>query len=109
MDQAQEGGSDRETGAVHVAQPLFVLKKLDKRFGATHALKAVHILESLAGEIFRAQNWQIGLTATQTAPATESVSASWERALMVVARSTEFRLPSALCRRRLAFLFFHRH
>jgi hypothetical protein len=54
MDQAQEGGSDRETGAVHVAQPLFVLKKLDKRFGATHALKAVHILESLAGEIFRA-------------------------------------------------------
>ena len=50
MDQAQEGGSDRERGAVDIAPPLFVLKKLDKRFGATHALKAVDLVFE-AGEI----------------------------------------------------------
>ncbi len=51
MDQAQQGGSDQKTGAVdNIAAPLFVLKKLDKRFGATHALKAVDLIFE-AGEI----------------------------------------------------------
>src|SRR6202043_3894361 len=50
MDQTQEGGSDRQTGAVATGAPLLVLKKLDKRFGATHALKAVDLVFE-AGEI----------------------------------------------------------
>jgi ribose transport system ATP-binding protein len=50
MDQAQQGGSDHKTGAVETAVPLLVLKKLDKRFGATHALKAVDLIFE-AGEI----------------------------------------------------------
>ena len=50
MDQTQQGGSDQETGAVDTAAPLLVLKKLDKRFGATHALKAVDLIFE-AGEI----------------------------------------------------------
>src|ERR1700732_4363627 len=43
MNQTQQGGSDPKTGAVAVGAPLLVLKKLDKRFGATHALKAVDL------------------------------------------------------------------
>src|SRR5271165_5900045 len=51
MDQAQQDGSDQKTGAAdNIAAPLFVLKKLDKRFGATHALKAVDLIFE-AGEI----------------------------------------------------------
>src|SRR5580692_12023404 len=50
MNQAQQGGSDPKTGAVAVGAPLLVLKGLDKRFGATHALKAVD-LSFEAGEI----------------------------------------------------------
>jgi ribose transport system ATP-binding protein len=50
MDQAQQGGSDHKTGGVETAAPLLVLKKLDKRFGATHALKAVDLIFE-AGEI----------------------------------------------------------
>jgi len=49
MDQPQSG-SDQKRGAVETAAPLFVLKKLDKRFGATHALKAVDLIFE-AGEI----------------------------------------------------------
>jgi ribose transport system ATP-binding protein len=45
MDQAQQDGKVAKKGA-----PLLVLKKLDKRFGATHALKAVD-LSFEAGEI----------------------------------------------------------
>jgi hypothetical protein len=44
MNQTQQGatpdGTDDKTGAVGSAAPLLVLKGLDKRFGATHALKA---------------------------------------------------------------------
>ena len=43
MNQTQQGGSDPKTGAVAVGAPLLVLKGLDKRFGATHALKAVDL------------------------------------------------------------------
>jgi hypothetical protein len=43
MNQTQQGGSDPKTGAVDTGAPLLVLKKLDKRFGATHALKAVDL------------------------------------------------------------------
>ena len=50
MNQTQQGGSDRQTGAVATGAPLLVLKKLDKRFGATHALKAVDLVFE-AGEI----------------------------------------------------------
>src|ERR1700726_1139397 len=44
MDQTQQGENDHKTGAVAVGAPLLVLKKLDKRFGATHALKAVDLV-----------------------------------------------------------------
>ena len=51
MDQTQQGGSDHKTGAAATGgAPLLVLKKLDKRFGATHALKAVDLTFE-AGEI----------------------------------------------------------
>src|ERR1700733_6468987 len=42
MNPAQNGEDDA-TGAVATAAPLLVLKKLDKRFGGTHALKAVDL------------------------------------------------------------------
>jgi ribose transport system ATP-binding protein len=47
MNQTQQGGNGDRRGP---AAPLLVLKKLDKRFGSTHALKAVD-LEFEAGEI----------------------------------------------------------
>src|ERR1700750_2129247 len=51
MDQTQQGVSDHRTGAANAGgAPLLVLKKLDKRFGATHALKAVDLIFE-AGEI----------------------------------------------------------
>ena len=50
MDQTQQDGSDPKAGAVATGAPLLVLKKLDKRFGATHALKAVDLVFE-AGEI----------------------------------------------------------
>jgi len=50
MDQTQQDGIDSRTGAAAVGAPLLVLKKLDKRFGATHALKAVDLVFE-AGEI----------------------------------------------------------
>ena len=50
MDRTQQSESDHKTGAVAVGAPLLVLKKLDKRFGATHALKAVDLAFE-AGEI----------------------------------------------------------
>jgi hypothetical protein len=40
----QQGGSERKTGTVATGAPLLVLKKLDKSFGATHALKAVDLV-----------------------------------------------------------------
>jgi ribose transport system ATP-binding protein len=43
-------GKDDATGAVATAAPLLVLKKLDKRFGGTHALKAVDLAFD-AGEV----------------------------------------------------------
>jgi ribose transport system ATP-binding protein len=43
-------GANDKTGAVGSAAPLLVLKGLDKRFGATHALKAVNLTFE-AGEI----------------------------------------------------------
>jgi ribose transport system ATP-binding protein len=42
MNPAQNGEEDT-TGAAATAAPLLVLKKLDKRFGGTHALKAVDL------------------------------------------------------------------
>ena len=42
MNPAQNGEEDA-TGAAATAAPLLVLKKLDKRFGGTHALKAVDL------------------------------------------------------------------
>ena len=50
MDQTQQSESDQRAGAVATGAPLLVLKKLDKRFGATHALKAVDLTFE-AGEI----------------------------------------------------------
>src|ERR1700688_1988684 len=51
MDHTQQGGSDSQAGAPYTGgAPLLVLKKLDKRFGATHALKAVDLTFE-AGEI----------------------------------------------------------
>jgi ribose transport system ATP-binding protein len=47
MNQTQQSGNGNKGGA---NGPLLVLKKLDKRFGATHALKAVD-LEFEAGEV----------------------------------------------------------
>ncbi|HEY5741561.1 MAG TPA: ATP-binding cassette domain-containing protein, partial [Terrimicrobiaceae bacterium] len=48
MNQTHQGGNDNRRGGT--GAPLLVLKKLDKRFGATHALKAVD-LEFEAGEV----------------------------------------------------------
>src|SRR5215471_19607922 len=51
-----DNGKDNATGAVATAAPLLVLKKLDKRFGGTHALKAVDLafetgeIHALVGE-----------------------------------------------------------
>jgi ribose transport system ATP-binding protein len=45
-----QDGSDGKTGAAGSAAPLLALKGLDKRFGATHALKAVD-LSFEAGEV----------------------------------------------------------
>src|SRR5580700_11961652 len=50
MNQTQQGGSDPKTGAVATGAPLLALKGLDKRFGATHALKAVDLIFE-AGEV----------------------------------------------------------
>jgi len=50
MNQMHQGGSDHKTATVATGAPLLVLKKLDKRFGATHALKAVDLVFE-AGEI----------------------------------------------------------
>ena len=51
MDHTQQGGSDSQAGAPYTGgAPLLELKKLDKRFGATHALKAVDLIFE-AGEI----------------------------------------------------------
>src|ERR1700731_1429282 len=50
MDQTQQSEGDQKKGAVAAGAPLLVLKKLDKRFGATHALKAVDLVFE-AGEI----------------------------------------------------------
>ncbi len=47
MNQTQQQGGSNQAGA---KTPLLVLKKLDKRFGATHALKAVD-LDFEAGEV----------------------------------------------------------
>ncbi|MBV8142435.1 MAG: sugar ABC transporter ATP-binding protein [Verrucomicrobia bacterium] len=49
MDQAQQDSSGR-SGAADTATPILVLKGLDKRFGATHALKSVDLIFE-AGEI----------------------------------------------------------
>jgi ribose transport system ATP-binding protein len=43
MDPAEHGGDDNKAGAATTAAPQLVLKQLDKRFGATHALKAVDL------------------------------------------------------------------
>src|SRR5260221_1411859 len=48
---AIQGDGDNTKGAVETAAPLLVLKQLDKRFGATHALKAVN-LSFEAGEVY---------------------------------------------------------
>jgi ribose transport system ATP-binding protein len=50
MNPTQQDGSDRNPGAAAHAAPLLALKGLDKRFGATHALKAVD-LSFEAGEV----------------------------------------------------------
>src|ERR1700722_13794648 len=50
MNQTQQSGSEHQKGTVATGAPLLVLKKLDKRFGATHALKAVDLVFE-AGEI----------------------------------------------------------
>src|SRR6476469_3374581 len=51
MDQTQQGESGHQTGAARTSgAPLLELLKLDKRFGATHALKAVDLIFE-AGEI----------------------------------------------------------
>src|SRR5258705_12584806 len=47
---AIQGGGDNTKGAADTTAPLLSLKGLDKRFGATHALKAVD-LEFEAGEV----------------------------------------------------------
>ncbi len=43
MDPAEHGGDGNKAGAATTAAPQLVLKQLDKRFGATHALKAVDL------------------------------------------------------------------
>jgi hypothetical protein len=47
---AIQGGGDNTKGAADTTAPLLSLKGLDKRFGATHALKAVDLMFE-AGEI----------------------------------------------------------
>src|SRR4030088_985301 len=47
---AIQGDGDNTKGAPDTTPPLLVLKGLDKRFGATHALKAVDLIFE-AGEI----------------------------------------------------------
>jgi ribose transport system ATP-binding protein len=47
---ATQGDGDSAKGAVKAAAPILALKGLDKRFGATHALKAVNLIFE-AGEI----------------------------------------------------------
>ena len=42
MDQVQQDGN--KSGAADTAAPILVLKGLDKRFGATHALKSVDLI-----------------------------------------------------------------
>ena len=44
MDEAQHDGGGKISGAADSAAPLLVLKGLDKRFGATHALKSVDLI-----------------------------------------------------------------
>src|SRR5208283_1059291 len=50
MDEARQDGGGNRSGAADTAAPLLVLKGLDKRFGATHALKAVDLIFE-AGEV----------------------------------------------------------
>ena len=50
MNPMQQDGSDMNPGAAAPAAPLLALKGLDKRFGATHALKGVD-LSFEAGEV----------------------------------------------------------
>src|SRR3981081_2676773 len=50
MNETQQGSSAAQATAVQAGTPILVLKKLDKRFGATHALKAVDLAFE-AGEI----------------------------------------------------------
>jgi ribose transport system ATP-binding protein len=47
---ATQGDGESQTGATNTTAPLLVLKQLDKRYGATHALKAVDLAFE-AGEI----------------------------------------------------------
>jgi ribose transport system ATP-binding protein len=44
MDEARQDGGGNISGAAGTAVPLLVLKGLDKRFGATHALKSVDLI-----------------------------------------------------------------
>src|ERR1700741_1501397 len=44
MDEARQDGSGNKSGEAESAAPLLVLKGLDKRFGATHALKSVDLI-----------------------------------------------------------------
>ena len=44
MDEARQDGGGKVSGAAESAAPLLVLKGLDKRFGATHALKSVDLI-----------------------------------------------------------------
>src|SRR5246127_4224620 len=50
MNETQQTGSAVQQNAAQAGTPILVLKKLDKRFGATHALKAVDLTFE-AGEI----------------------------------------------------------
>jgi ribose transport system ATP-binding protein len=44
MDEAQQDGGGKISGPADSVAPLLVLKGLDKRFGATHALKSVDLI-----------------------------------------------------------------
>src|SRR5258705_7476799 len=44
MNETQQGPSAAQPSAAQAGTPILVLKKLDKRFGATHALKAVDLV-----------------------------------------------------------------
>ena len=50
MNETQQGRSAAGSSAAQDRTPILVLKRLDKRFGATHALKAVDLTFE-AGEI----------------------------------------------------------